>query len=126
MRHAVEAEGGRLLRILLLRIGAMPARAAGACRSTSRGRLLQARFSWLKDRRSLGRQGLGRQLALARRGQRCAVRQLGWTKTGALDFGRAGLPRIMSEHFSAIMMVGALRLPLTIEGMIEASTTLRP
>jgi hypothetical protein len=57
---------------------------------------------------------------------RCAVRQFGWTKTGALDVGRAGFPRRMSEHFAAIMMVGALRLPLPIEGMIEASTTRNP
>ncbi len=30
---------------------------------------------------------------------------------------------IMSAAFSASMMVGALRFPLVIEGMIEASTT---
>ena len=36
------------------------------------------------------------------------------------------LPRIASDSLSAIMMVGAFRLPLTTFGMIEASTTRRP
>ena len=32
---------------------------------------------------------------------------------------------MVSESFSAIMITGALRLPLTISGMIDASTTRR-
>ena len=39
---------------------------------------------------------------------------------------RAVARRIMSEAFSAIMMIGALVLPDTRSGMIEASTTRRP
>jgi len=38
----------------------------------------------------------------------------------------AGLPRIMSAAFSAIMMTGALVLPRMILGMTDASTTRRP
>jgi len=38
---------------------------------------------------------------------------------------RGSRPRIMSAAFSAIIMVGAFRLPLATLGMIDASTTLR-
>ena len=40
--------------------------------------------------------------------------------------GGAGRPRIRSAAFSASMIVGALRLPETMLGMIEASTTRSP
>ena len=48
------------------------------------------------------------------------------TKYGALLRGSGARPRILSAIFSAIMMVGAFRLPVTISGMIDASTTRRP
>ena len=34
--------------------------------------------------------------------------------------------RIMLDAFSPIMIVGAFRLPVTIDGMMEASTILNP
>ena len=42
---------------------------------------------------------------------------------GAFEAASGSRPRMMSETFSPIMIVGALRLPEVIEGMIEASTT---
>src|SRR3546814_7372004 len=56
---------------------------------------------------------------------RCPVSQCGAIHTGASEAGRGSRPRMVSASFSASMMVGALRLPLTIDGMIEASTTRR-
>ena len=37
----------------------------------------------------------------------------------------SGKPRILSAAFSAIIIVGAFKFPLTTLGMIEASTTRR-
>ena len=48
------------------------------------------------------------------------------TQYGAFDGASGSRSRIASAIFSAVMIVGALRLPLTIRGMIDASTTLRP
>src|SRR3546814_4027757 len=56
---------------------------------------------------------------------RCPVSQCGAIHTGASEAGRGSRPRMVSASFSASMMVGALRLPLTIDGMIEASKTRR-
>mmetsp|Transcript_17877 Transcript_17877/g.37398 ORF Transcript_17877/g.37398 Transcript_17877/m.37398 type:complete len:226 (+) Transcript_17877:51-728(+) len=60
-------------------------------------------------------------------------RQLGSTQprgalfaAGTSEGGSGGRPRIASAIFSAVMIVGALRLPLVIEGKMEASTTRRP
>ena len=47
-------------------------------------------------------------------------------KNPALEGGSAVRPRIMSDAFSPIIIVGALRFPLTIDGMMELSTTRRP
>ena len=43
-----------------------------------------------------------------------------------LDWGQRRFSLIRSAALSAIMMVGAFVFPLTIEGMIEASTTRSP
>ena len=55
----------------------------------------------------------------ARRSSLLASRQSGATYQGAFDAGSGSRPRMMSAAFSPIMMVGALRLPEVIEGMIE-------
>ena len=57
--------------------------------------------------------------------QRWRVSNSGWTKKGAVEGAKASRPRMASAIFSAIMMVGTFRLPLTTEGMMEASTTRR-
>ena len=45
--------------------------------------------------------------------------------TGAVDLGSGGFPRMISAAFSAIIIVGPLRFPLTMLGIIDASTILR-
>ncbi len=55
--------------------------------------------------------------------QRCRVSQSGAIQTGASLGASGSRPRIRSEAFSASMIVGALRLPETMLGMTEASTT---
>ena len=47
-------------------------------------------------------------------------------QTGAFEGLSGGSPGIMSEASSAVMMVGALVLPVVRRGMIDASTTRRP
>ena len=47
-------------------------------------------------------------------------------KYPALEGGSGARPRIMSDAFSPIIIVGALRFPLTIDGMMELSTTRSP
>ena len=47
-------------------------------------------------------------------------------KNPALEGGSGVRPRIMSDALSPIIIVGALRFPLTIDGMMELSTTRRP
>ncbi len=58
---------------------------------------------------------------MAYAGSRCSWRSV-CPYTGTYSGGSA-FPRIMSAAFSASMMVGAFRLPETMLGMIEASTT---
>ena len=45
---------------------------------------------------------------------------------GALEANSGAISRMMSAAFSPIMIVGALRFPVVIDGMIEESTTLSP
>ena len=47
-------------------------------------------------------------------------------KYPALEGGSAVRPRSMSDALSPIIIVGALRFPLAIDGMMELSTTRRP
>jgi hypothetical protein len=68
----------------------------------------------------------GQRRPTARTSYRCAVSQSFATYTGTSARGSGGRPRIRSAAFSASMIVGAFRLPLTMLGMIEASTTRRP
>jgi len=53
---------------------------------------------------------------------RCVASVGGWY-TGTPGSTRGRRPLMMSAAFSAIMMVGAFRLPLTMLGMMEESTT---
>ena len=46
--------------------------------------------------------------------------------TGTLAGGRGSLAFMRSAILSAIMIVGALRLPLATWGITDASTTLKP
>ena len=50
----------------------------------------------------------------------CSVCQCGWIQTLASDLGKGGWPRMMSAAFSAIIMVGAFRLPLHRRGSMGA------
>ena len=49
-----------------------------------------------------------------------------WYTLTPVAGGRGWAPLMISAAFSASIMVGAFRLPLTTLGMIEASTTLSP
>ena len=57
---------------------------------------------------------------------RCRSRQPCASFTGAFDAGSGSRPRIMSAAFSPIMIVGALRLPEVIDGMIEEVDDAQP
>lgn len=52
------------------------------------------------------------------------VSSVGGWYTGTPTSTRGGRPLMISAAFSAIMMVGAFRFPLTTLGMMDASTTL--
>src|SRR3546814_20711623 len=57
---------------------------------------------------------------------RCRSRHPGAIHTGRLAGASGGRPRMMSDAFSPIMMVGALRLPLVLLGNPELSPTRNP